>query len=36
MRIPTSLYATQHADRETSIPQEIDPRIFNDLHSQSK
>jgi len=34
--IPISLYATQRMDRETSIPQGTDVRIFNDLHSQSK
>jgi len=32
--IPIRLYATQHTDRETSLPQGTDAHIFNDLHSK--
>jgi len=34
--VSTRICATQHTERETSIPQGLDARIFNDLHSQSK
>ena len=29
-------YATQHTDRETSIPKGIDTLIFNDLQPQNE